>query len=83
MIAQLPRKSKKKKQLFPNKTGLKRKTQKQNTIKNTGGTSLIVQWLRLCSQGRGQGFNPWSGNQSPHTAPEDPAIKTEDPVCHN
>ena len=26
------------------------------------GTSLMVQWLTLCSQCRGAGFNPWSGN---------------------
>ena len=26
------------------------------------GTSLVVQWLRLCSQGRGPGFDPWAGN---------------------
>ena len=26
------------------------------------GTSLVVQWLRLCSQCRGPGFDPWSGN---------------------
>ena len=25
-------------------------------------TSLVVQGLRLCSQSRGSGFNPWSGN---------------------
>ena len=26
------------------------------------GASLVVQWLRLCSQGRGPGFSPWLGN---------------------
>ena len=26
------------------------------------GTSLAVQWLRLCFQCRGQGFDPWSGS---------------------
>ena len=29
---------------------------------STWGTSLVVQWVRLCSQCRGPGFNPWSGN---------------------
>ena len=30
------------------------------------GTSLTVQWPRLCaSSARGQGFNPWSGNSIP------------------
>ena len=33
------------------------------------GTFLVVQWLNiLCSQFRGWGFNPWSGNQIPHAA---------------
>ena len=26
------------------------------------GPSMVVQWLTLCSQWRGPGFNPWSGN---------------------
>ena len=26
------------------------------------GTSLVVQWLRLCAQRRGCKFDPWSGN---------------------
>ena len=32
-------------------------------LKANGGTSLVVQWLRLCvlSVG-GLGFDPWSGN---------------------
>ena len=25
------------------------------------GTSLVVQWLRLCSQCRGPGFDLWAG----------------------
>ena len=29
------------------------------------GTSLVIQWLRLCFQCRGQGFNPWSANWVP------------------
>ena len=32
------------------------------------GTSLVVQWLRLCFHCRGHGFNPW--------------LVSEDPVCH-
>ena len=34
------------------------------------GTSLVVQGLRLGSQCRGPGFDPWSGNQIPHAATE-------------
>ena len=26
------------------------------------GTSLAVQWLRLCFHFKGHGFDPWSGN---------------------
>ena len=26
----------------------------------------MVQWLRLCSQCRGPGFDPWLGNNIPH-----------------
>ena len=26
------------------------------------GTSLVVQWLRLCPPGRGPRFDPWSGS---------------------
>ena len=29
---------------------------------SVGGTSLVVQWLRLCSQCRVLGFDPWSGS---------------------
>ena len=29
---------------------------------NFAGTSWVVQWLRLSSQCRGPGFDPWSGN---------------------
>ena len=32
------------------------------------GTSLVVEWIRLCSQGRGPGFSPWSGNKISHAA---------------
>ena len=30
------------------------------------GTSLVIWWLRLCSQSRGPRFNPWSGNYIPY-----------------
>lgn len=26
------------------------------------GASLVVQWLRMCSQSRGRRVDPWSGN---------------------
>ena len=42
------------------------------------GTSLTGQWLRLCSQCRGPGFNPWSGNQIPHTATKNATCYQED-----
>ena len=29
------------------------------------GTSLVVQWLRICLPSRGRGFDPWYG-QIPH-----------------
>ena len=32
--------------------------------------SLVVKWLRLCSQCKGPGFNPWSGNQISHATSE-------------
>ena len=30
--------------------------------KSPTGTSLEVQWLRVCFHCRGFGFDPWSGN---------------------
>ena len=37
------------------------------SLKKRGlGTSLVVQWLRLCSQCRGPRFDPWSDNQILH-----------------
>ena len=37
-------------------------------LKADSGTSVVVQWLRLCApNAEGPGFNPWSGNQVPHT----------------
>ena len=34
--------------------------------KEAEGTSLVVQWLRLCAPNAGgRGFKPWSGNQDP------------------
>ena len=32
------------------------------------GTSLAVQWLRLCSQCKGRVFDPWWGSKFPHMA---------------
>ena len=50
------------------------------TVKMTEkiGTSLMVQWLRLCSQGRGLEFNPWSGSQIPHATAKDPLCRNQD-----
>ena len=33
---------------------------------NSFGTSLVVQWLRLCFHCRGNGFSPWLGAKIPH-----------------
>lgn len=35
------------------------------------------------SQCKGSRFNPWSGNEILYAAAKDPAVKAEDPVCHN
>ena len=35
---------------------------RQLIIKWNSGISLVVQWLSPCSQCRGHGFDPWSGN---------------------
>lgn len=35
------------------------------------------------SQCKGSRFNPWSGNEIPYAAAKDPAVKAEDPACHN
>ena len=45
----------------------------------------MAQWLRLCSQGRGPGFNPWSGTQAHmlHLKILRAAVKTEEPVRRN
>ena len=40
-----------------------------------GGTSLVVRWLRLHSQCRGPGFDPWSGNQIPYGTTKTSAAK--------
>ena len=34
---------------------------------NRQGTSLVVQWLRICLPVQGRGFDPWSG-RIPHAA---------------
>ena len=55
-------------QYFFKKTRIKiseRKTTASD-VKNTVGTSLIVQWLGLCTPSAGA----WSGNQIPHAATE-------------
>ena len=45
----------------------------------TIGSSLVVQWLRLCIlNARGPGSNPGQGTGIPHTT-----RKIKDPVCHN
>ena len=57
-------------------------------LKLIGGTSLVVQWLRLCSQCQGPAFDPWSGNQISqaatrisHTVSKNPKFYSKDPVC--
>ena len=49
----------------------------------TAGTSLVVQWLRLHTpQGKGPGFNPWSG-KIPHTMEElSPCATTTEPALY-
>ena len=43
-----------------------------SAINLSGGISLVVRWLGLCSQGRGPRFHPWSGTWIPqlHAATE-------------
>ena len=36
-----------------------------NTKEYKGGTSLVIQWLKVCLWHRRHGFNPWSGNYDP------------------
>lgn len=38
--------------------------------KREEGTSLVVQWLGLCCQWRGRGFNPWLGTRVPDACPK-------------
>ena len=46
-------------------------------LESSLGTSLVIQWLRLfMPKAGGLGFDPWSGNQIPHTM-------SKDPVCYN
>ena len=56
------------------------------------GTSLVVQWLRLCApHAGGLGLIPGQGTRSymhaatknSHTATEDPTHHNEDPACRN
>jgi len=39
-------------------------------------------WLRLSSQCRGSGFDPWSGNWIPHAAAKSANATTKDPARH-
>ena len=48
----------------------KKKTAPRQMVKaklNRQGTSLVVQWLRICLPVQGRGFDPWSG-RIPHAA---------------
>ena len=36
-------------------------TERKIILRSTIGTSLIVQWIRIYCQFRGNGFDPWSG----------------------
>ena len=47
------------------------------------GTSLVAQWLRIACQGRGHGFEPWSG-KIPHAAEQlSPCAITTEPTYSN
>ena len=37
-----------------------------NSKQKYTGTSLVVQWFRICLPTEGRGFDPWSGNQDSH-----------------
>ena len=44
------------------------------------GTSLVVQWLRICLPMQGHGFDPWAG-KIPHAAEQlNPCTTTTEPV---
>ena len=58
-----------------------RKREKEGTVKEERGkqgkkekrgegTSLLVQWLGLCFQWRGRGFDPWLGTRVPDACPK-------------
>ena len=58
--------------------------------KTTPGTSLVVQWLRLCTpHARGPGLIPGQGTiirshmlqLSSHATTKDPALQNKDPLC--
>ena len=36
-----------------------------------------------CSQSRGSGVDPWSGNEIPHASTKNPTCLNEDPACRN
>ena len=51
-----------------------------NDNENTMGASLVAQWLRIACQGRGHGFEPWSG-KIPHAVEQlTPCATTTEPV---
>ena len=54
-----------------------------NKLKNKNhmiGTSLVVQWLRICLPMQGHGLKPWSG-KSPHAMEElSPCTTTTEPA---
>ena len=49
---------------------------------NIPGTSLVVQWLRLCLPMQGRRFNPGWGTKIPHAAGQ-LSLCTLEPVSHN
>ena len=51
---------------------------------SAGGTSTVVQWLRLhAPNAGGPGFDPWSGHHIPHATTKNLLTSTEDPACCN
>ena len=56
------------------------------------GTSLVVQWVRLCTPnaggwgsipGQGTGSHMHAATKSPHAATVSPDATTKDPACRN
>ena len=73
--------------LNPRSQGKFHQCSQREAIRNskTGTSSLVVQWLRLCSQSRGPRLDPWSRSQIPWTATKSfhAATKMKDPKYHN